>query len=402
MNLFFKREHWESGIAVLEESIFSSETAVTSDSLIEKRGTSRVSMSVPVDYRILEEDVPFKRGRTMNLSENGARLMIPAVVTIGSWIEIKIKVSDSAKPVRVRGVVVWVVPSFSTGLTSCGIAFEDLKRVSRKEKLIAFIADKICQLALESTSKLVCRPAETLEELKSAYRLVYKEYLARGYCQPNPSQMQYNFFSVLPGTCTFILKGEDKLFGTISLIVDSPCGLPMESLFPKEIGRFRAQGRRLAEVGLLALDLSAIGKTFFSLTSFQKQACLFRLFKLMFDHARFVAGVTDLVIGMHPKHETLYRYLTFERIGAVRSYEGACGKPALPMRMDIPRTVASISQEEGKGSYFIRHTTPKETLETYYRFTPETVHELLMETRPLWEKLPETARVHLKSCYPDS
>ncbi len=397
--LFHRKENWESGTAVFEENVLGEGGSFSREPLVEKRSATRVSMSIPIRYRLLENGAYWKEGETQNLSNNGVRLAIPTTVSVGSWIEIEIQLPDAPKPVRLKGKVACCLPSFSAGLTLCGVAFEDLRKVSQKDRLIHFIADKLCTLTLQSTSSLVCRPAESLEEIRQACRLLYQEYLARGYCEPDPSQMHYSFFCVLPETRIFILKRESQVVGTIALILDSPCGLPLEPLFPKEIAALRKPGRRLAEVGLLALDLKTVGKNLFSLGNFRKQACLFRLFKMMFDYARF-AGMTDLVIGMHPKHATLYRYLTFKEIGPVRSYPGACGKPALPMWMDMEDTLKTVSTAYGKGAFFLKETAPRQTLEKHPSWTLGAVREFLIETRPLWEKLSPKVQEYLRTCYP--
>ncbi|MBI3615869.1 MAG: PilZ domain-containing protein [Candidatus Omnitrophica bacterium] len=369
----------------------------------ERRRATRVSLSVPVLYRVQGNGRDWKQAKKANFSQSGVRLSVTPPISVGARIDLEMKLPNIPKPFQTEGTVVWVAPFVGHRSTvQCGVVFEDLRRVSNKERLTAFIADKLCQFALHSISDLTARPAQSLGEMKAAYRLVYKEYLARGYCQPNPSQMHYNFYCFLPETCTFILERKGQLLGTISLMGGSACGLPMETLFPEQIAELRNPGRRLAEVGLLALDLEAIGKSarLFSLTNFQKQASLFRLFKVMFDYARFIVGATDLVIGMHPKHEVLYRYLTFEAIGPVRSYPGACGKPALPMRMDIRRTEETTLMDHGKGFYFLRESMPKEILEKRFHWTEETVRQFLKEKRPLWDQLSPVCRAHLETCYP--
>ncbi len=400
-----RNKQWKSGTVLLEDNPFWRKLGLKEEVAQDLRKATRISIKLPAYYRINGNGADWKAAQTVDYSQNGVRLLVHTPVCRGMKISIEVRLPGMQKPAQLHGVVIWVGPAFNRGTQAeCGVAFEDLRRIAppEKEKMTTFLADRLCQLALHLSRGLVCRPVESLEDLKEAYRLLYREYMARGYCQPNLAKMHYNLFCLLPDSCTFVLKRKDQLLGTISLLVDSPCGLPMESLFPEEIAKLRVPGRRLAEVGLLALNQTEIGKGLFSLANLQKQAALFRLFKTMFDYARFVAGVTDLVIGMHPKHEALYRYLTFETIGPVRSYEGACGNPALPMRMDIPKTEATVPKGFGKGLYYLR--TPRrqsqEQLQKRYHLDAQAAHQLLLKERNLWDKLSPSCQAHLSSCYP--
>lgn len=180
------------------------------------------------------------------------------------------------------------------------------------------------------------------------------------------------------------------------MVVDSPCGLPMESVFSEEIALFRVPNRRLAEVTLLALDLDLISKRAFSLTDFQKMTWLFRLFKIMYDYARFEAGVTDLVICMHPKHRALYDYLTFETIGPVKKYP-PCDRPALPMRLDIPAVMGRLSVNAG--NYFFKNQPPTEVFNMSLK-PDDALEELLLNNDEVCAKLSSSAKKYLLSCYP--
>lgn len=226
----------------------------------------------------------------------------------------------------------------------------------------------------------------------------YQEYLARGYCADHPSKMQYHYHSLLPDARTFLLEKSGKLLGTISVILDSPCGLPMETLFPEEITRLRRLDRTPAEVVLLAIDLHALGMKRFALADYFKLTCVFRLFKLAFDYARF-ARVSDLVIAMHPRHGDLYHFLKFEAIGLVKPYPGAMGKPALPMRLDIPRAQEMTPTNRGVGSYFLKEFTPAEKFHPAHVWTRDELRRLLFEEQSLWSRLPPKCQSYFTQCY---
>lgn len=391
--------NWELGIGILEDNVFGQIKTLPS-AIIDRRREARMSMSLPVRYRQKGRKLPWLHTRSVDVSRNGVRIVTDECVTIGAQVELDVKLPDIEKTVRLEGVIVWANPSSNDMKTlECGIAFKNLRRLSNKEKIMYFMADKICSMAEKNSPHILCRPASSEKDLEKAYGLVYREYLARGYCEENPLGMHYNVFSILPDSRTFLLEKDDMLLGTISLAIDSPCGLPMESLFPEEIAKLRKSGRRLAEVTLLALNKDCFPKKTFTLTDFQKLTGSFRLFKTMFDYARLLAGVTDLVMTMHPKHKELYHYLKFETIGPVKSYKGACGKPALPMHMDIVEVLSHVSLTHGAGYYFLRESTPRGLLEKNLNWSPEMLQKYLFENKSLFNSLSAKQKIHVESCY---
>ncbi|MBI4358719.1 MAG: hypothetical protein HY584_05400 [Candidatus Omnitrophica bacterium] len=215
-------------------------------------------------------------------------------------------------------------------------------------------ADRIPLLALKHANDYSCHTAKRFEDLRDAYRLVYEEYLIRGYCKPKTCRLHYTYFCALPESRTFLLfkREETETLGTASLILNSPCGLPSEFLFPEQIRQLQNDGRQLAEVTLLAVSSGAFGSTIFSLTNIQKLIGIFQLFKAIFHYTQ-AKGITDLIVAVNPKHEKLYQYLTFEPISPIRSYSKVCGKPALLMRLDMLRFVEPRFKEQIVQKYFL-------------------------------------------------
>ena len=411
---------WESAIAVLHDNIVGQEkvepwarsfselkeelseaAAFISES--ERRSEPRFLLSLPVFHRVKGRSVnSWIRTKSIDISQNGIRLAVEGPIPVGTHVELDMKLPNYKKTIRLNGVVVWGKPSLNNGAGyECGVAFENFRhKVSIKGKMINFMADKLCGLAMKSTEGMTCRPAMNKEDLEAAYGLVYDEYHKRKICRQDASELHYSFFCLMPGARTFLLELNGELAGTISLIVDSSCGIPMETLFPDRIGKFRQKGRRVAEVSLLALNQKMFGKKSFSLTDMRKLSASFKLFKIMFDYARLEAGVTDLFIAMHPKHRDLYQYLTFEVIGPVRSYYRAEGKPALPMHLDIARTVLTLPREMSIQRYFIEEKMSHELLESHFIWDAATAREFLFHRRNIWEELQPYQQAYLKVLYP--
>jgi hypothetical protein len=369
----------------------------------DRRASQRIPISIPVRYKVKRKSLFsfWHVAETIDYSKNSARLGVrlfsTKLISVDAKVEMDLKLPGEMVMSRYTGRIIWVRPK-KNGY-ECGVAFHDFKHASAKEKLISFVTEKMCNSAEHYFKNIQASPVANPHELKSAYQLTYSEYLKRGYCDSNPSKMHYNYFALLPDSRTFVLKKDDMIMGTVSLIVDSRCGLPMETLFPHEIDRLRLPDRRIAEVSLLALDLSALGHKTFSLTDFEKMTCLFKLFKTLFDYARLETSVTDLVMCMHPKHQTLYKYLTFETIGEVKTYPGACNKPALPMRMNILKSVSEISIEHGKGNFFLKSETPREILKKKVDWSPALAEEFLYQQQHIFDKIPIEHRSYFADLY---
>lgn len=245
-------------------------------------------------------------------------------------------------------------------------------------------ADKICLKTILQPELFDCRIAQSFEELKEAYQLVYQEYLTRGYCNEKFSKIHYTYFCLLPESRTFLFfdRAISRVFGTASVILDSSCGLPMETLFRDEISSIRSEGRRLAEISLLASSSKGINEKRNAGKPVTKIGTIFNLFRFLFNYARFT-GVTDLVITVHPKHELLYRYLTFQPMGAVKAYPTVCSNPAIPMRLDIPHFCDPRFKNRAVQTFFLKESDPNLFRARPAHWDLQILKRLFEEAKPL-------------------
>ncbi|MCM8776263.1 MAG: PilZ domain-containing protein [Candidatus Omnitrophica bacterium] len=383
------------------------EYLVTPDRLFsDQRKATRVFFNGSLRYRFRNKPIFYRRwdsGQVLDFSQNGARLVLRDSVPHGTPLDLRINLPDTLFPLHFLGKIVWIrqTDQPDSGI-ECGVSFKrksGASKTSPNEKWIHFLANQMCHYTLRHRQHLKPRNAETLADLEAAYHLVYREYVHRGYCLPSPAQMHYSFYCLLPQSRTFLLEKDGKLLSTLSLIADTPCGLPMESIYAEEVAKIRRPGRYLSEVSLLALDRPAFNARTFSLTNFMKFTCILLLFKYMFDSARHM-GVTDLLISVHPKHELLYRYLKFKKIGPVKSYPGACGKPAMAFHLDILEAEQRVAWDHGVGTFFFHGETDPPKVDQYFRWNARTVRYMLVDRLPLWIHLPSNCREYLKQQYP--
>jgi hypothetical protein len=168
---------------------------------------------------------------------------------------------------------------------------------------------------------LVFAPAVTLTDLVGAARVVHDSYGRRGILAPHPSGLRVTKFGVRRESFVFVAKKGERVVGTITVVLDSPLGLPVEEIYKTEIGAQRSAGIRIAEVGPFGVEPGV-----------RQSGIAFALEALCARAARLLP-IDDVVIAVHPRVEDLYRrLLTFERIGPARLYPGL-GPDALTIAM---------------------------------------------------------------------
>ncbi len=192
-------------------------------------------------------------------------------------------------------------------------------------------------MAQQDSSKERVEFATQKLHFEEAFKLVYREYLKKGYCSSNPSGMRITLYNAIPETVTFCLWRENTLLATATLVADSPLGLPMEDTYPEELKELRKQGRKLSEVSLLALNSDLITKGLKPLYFAERLRRLYHLFKPIFWYARQTVGATDLCIAMNPVHKMLYSSLYFEQFGTEKVYESVNKNPSIAMRLNFDR-----------------------------------------------------------------
>lgn len=246
------------------------------------------------------------------------------------------------------------------------------------------------------------RVAQRADELEQAARLVHHEYAKRHYVAGDATDLKLSLFNALPQTTTFLALRDQEVIGTVTLIPDSPLGLPMNAIYHEELDGLRRQGRRLAEVSMLAVRTDLFGRGVFLMLNSKKLFLVFNLFKLLFDYTRFLTSVTTLCIAIHPKHELLYRFLFFHDLGGERVYPGANKNPAIAKVMDLHLAIEECRAANKLGLYrhFVTKRCKPEQLAQKLLLTPEDLRELFVEKTGLLDRATPDQLRHLQQCYP--
>ncbi len=215
--------------------------------------------------------------------------------------------------------------------------------------------------------------AATFPEREQAFRLVHDAYVARGIMVPMRSGMKFSPHHVLPGTTTFIAQRAGRVLGTISLVEDSPIGLPMEAVHAAEVATLRHAGRRFAEVSTLSIAQDVRGRGVSLL-----------LYNALFRWARRHRLIEDLVIAVHPKMREFYCHgLLFECLGPTREYGALNRALSTPLRIDLTTAPSRYRDTYDRGDMGIEIAERRTNL---YRFFVEDVLDYVH--LPRFEKLP--------------
>lgn len=195
-------------------------------------------------------------------------------------------------------------------------------------------SDRRREIRLRKTRALLNNPHETAvnyaianerEYLESAFGLVYQAYTEVGLQAPNELGIRFTKYHLLPGSKVFVaiyrpelakptvdrghINDGKTIVGTLTLVLDSSFGLPVEQVCGPEIQALRDEGRRLAEVIALAVH-----------PDFRKHNVMMYLYKVMFQYAR-AKQVTDICCAVTRHHIEFYRdVLLFEPLGGIMPY----------------------------------------------------------------------------------
>ena len=222
--------------------------------------------------------------------------------------------------------------------------------ITKRMRLAEKLRDRI-KINYEYTDSYNFKIADRKEEYECASRLVHDKYVQKGYMTPTESGLRLSLRNALPETTTFIGKKEGIVISTLTLFQDSEMGLPMDAIYKNELDYLRRQGRKIAEVGSLAVHPSV---------SKQDQTVLMHGNKIMHSYSRNYLGVDDLVMAINPRHQWFYEHiLLFEKIGELKEYPYVKKAPAVAYRLNL-----NTAERQYKASY--KNKSPEKNLYSFF------------------------------------
>ncbi|MBB5712174.1 N-acyl amino acid synthase FeeM domain-containing protein [Sphingomonas xinjiangensis] len=175
-------------------------------------------------------------------------------------------------------------------------------------------------------SSIVLRLAETNEDKLGAAMLLNRRFGWRGYGSQHTIPED-------PGHTTFVALVDDQIVGTITLGIDSPAGLSIDSVFKDEVDVFRdGPAALVCELTKFAFE-----------TELPDQQNLAILFHTVFLYGLHNHQCSDLFIEVNPRHRRFYQsMLGFEPIGDMRT-NPTVGAPSQLMWLNVMQIAKSIS-----------------------------------------------------------
>ena len=171
-----------------------------------------------------------------------------------------------------------------------------------------------------------CACASTLEQVESAWGLVYQRYTQMGLIDENPFGMHAVPGAVGKHACVIWGPEGPDVGYTMTLFRDNPMGLALDSVYARELDELRGKGRRLLEVGMLADRRQSAARGIGALFSMMRWAVYYGLH----------TDLTDVVIGVHPRHAQFYvRCYGFEEFAVPTSYPLVRNNPVVPLRLRL-------------------------------------------------------------------
>jgi N-acyl amino acid synthase FeeM len=221
------------------------------------------------------------------------------------------------------------------------------------------------------------RAASDLATRRAAYRLIYRLYLEKEYAAPHPSRMWLSLFDALPETTTLVVEHGEEVIGALTVVFDSPLGLPADKLYKPELDAMRRAGRKPAEIVSLGVAPGAE----------QGTEILVQLFNAVYLLARKLRGTTDFINTVNPRHSGFYRRtMLFKKAGPARDYDKVGGAPAVLLRLDLDVPEEQIRLEHGPAE-----TRPPKSRTLFKMFyAPEreerVTRKLKLSLRPMTER----------------
>jgi len=239
--------------------------------------------------------------------------------------------------------------------------------------------------------------ANQLELRQKAYELLHKLYSKTGIAPIKPKGLWLSIYDALPETTTFLAEDDrGECSGALTLVFDSPIGLPADVLYKKEIDRLRSSGRRVCEIISLGINDTAKG-------SIKFLAGLFYCAYLLSWRSK---NATDFVITVNARHEKFYcRSILFKKIGPVLNYAKVNGAPTV--LLNLPLMLPDMLKEKRRifPLSMFKYSDQKE-LEVTRKIeamlgplSEEEFYYFFIEKTDIWEKATPQQKDYIKKIY---
>lgn len=289
------------------------------------------------------------------------------------------------------------------GLVSPESSVDNAPKRNRRKRLEEGLSlplfDRLIKSDVPIMKDIEFRPVQNLAELQAASHLVYQEYLRCGYITPNKNEWKLSLYQILPTTVTFVaVLKKQHVLGTLTIVEDSPLGLPMDNLYLEELTNLRLEELHLSEISMLAMNRGLLEGEHPAPMSL-RLLLVIHLFKAMFHYLRARTKVDNLVACFHPKHESMYKFLQLEPLGSLKNHPKVQGSPAVARHLDIKK---AQQQKSGHSLYDLFYGLLDDKLATAacLNFSEDDLKKLFVDHSNILSSAAPEKLNHIRKCYP--
>ena len=244
----------------------------------------------------------------------------------------------------------------------------------------------------------VVHVANRLVVRQKAYELLYNLYSKMGIVQKNDCELWLSIYDALPETTTLMAEDDQGCCsGALTIVFDSPIGLPADELYKEEIDEIRNSGHQICEFVSLG-----IGKTVKN--SIKVLACLFYC---GFLHAWQRNKSRELIITVHSRYENFYRRnIFFDRIGPDRKYGKVNGAPTVLLKISL-EALSRLRRTHRAFPFNMMNFSDQKELELakkienmVHPMSDEEFYTFFLEKTDTWERALPQQKDFIKRVYP--
>jgi len=204
--------------------------------------------------------------------------------------------------------------------------------------------------------------AQRCTEVIDAWRLVYRSYRRTGIIDANEAELHTTPLAIDPRTSVILGNAGDELAATLSIMHDAGRGLPLDTVYARELGEMRQRGERLLEVGLFADRRARMARSVMA---------IFGMMRFVFYSARFTGST--ILAGVHPHHAGFYvKSFGFEVVGEPSTYPVVKDQPIVLLRGDWEKQLRADPLPRGLVEY-VNRPLPVDTFESRFQLTPASI-----------------------------
>ncbi|MDG2918204.1 hypothetical protein P7M46_09355 [Bisgaard Taxon 10/6] len=202
--------------------------------------------------------------------------------------------------------------------------------MNRKYEKLSHQLDK-----LPFIDELRIKFATTSDEFLQAMKLIHQAYKKKGLVNDN-KECYFSPYILLPKNKIIVIKKNQKVIGTISVIEDSPLGIPMDKVHPEDINSLRKKKINFIEIGAFAIA-----------PKYHHYGLSLLLYRAAFIYINQYTNADCAVIAVHPRVSKLYNNLfQFEVFGNEKEYESLNDAKSIPLLAKSSNSVKFIKNNK--------------------------------------------------------